>query len=226
MAIAFDAYASNTTNGTGNFSWTHTPVGTPKGAIVYVLCNGSGADEITSVTYGGTAMTQITSSPVLNTTGELGSAHGFFLGSSVPTGAQTVSVTTSGTATTKIGGSVTVTASNDTSVVTQGTVSSNSQANPSTTLSLGGVSCFCMFGAWSGIGNLSQTPFANWTERTAFDFGNQNGFIHTYNTIGTADVSAGYTAGADDVALHAVAIRESAGGSTTYPVNMCLMGIG
>ena len=223
MSVAFDAFTASSA-GTGDISFTHTPVGSPRAVIVYVLTNVEG-DEITSVSYGGVAMTQTTDSPTLNTAGEDGGSHCFFLGSSIPTGAQTVAVTTSGTTTTKIAGCVTLTASNDTEVVDTASLVSNSQMNPTVTLSLGGRECFAMIGSWTGIGNLTS-PFTGWTERLDHDFGNQGGVINTYDTIGTTDVSAGFTAGADDVALHAIAVSETAGGGGVTVKQLAALGVG
>ena len=214
-AIAYDNFTSST-GGTGDYAFDHTPVGTPRGAIVYVIVNGVSVAGVTGVTYGGTAMTQVSLSPALNATGELGACHTFFLGSSIPTGTQSVSVDATLGTEVSVAGCTTLTAAQDTSVVTTGKVESNSDDNPSVTLSLGGVSSFCMIGAWSGLGNLSMAPFTGWTDRFEHDFGNQNGLIYTYDTVGTTDVAAGYTAGSDDVAMIAVAIRENAapGGAT------------
>ena len=207
-AVAFDAFTSST-GGTGDYSYSHTPVGTPRGAIVHVIVNGL-AVGITGVTYGGTSMTEVAESPATNSTGELGSTHTFFLGTSVPAGMQTVAVDATLGTEVSVSGCVTLTADQDTSVVDTGVVISNNQVDPSVTLSLGGVSCFAMIGAWSGIGNLTMAPLTGWTDRFEHDFGNQNGLIYTYDTVGTSDVTAGYTAGGDDVALHAIAIRENA----------------
>ena len=216
--MAFDAHTSST-GGTGDYSFSHTPVGTPRGVLVHVIMNGASIG-VTGVTYGGTSMTEVAESPASNLTGELGACHTFFLGSSIPTGMQTVAVDVTLGTEVSVAGCTTLTADQDTSVVDTGIVESNNQANPAVTLSLGGVTCFAMVGAWSGIGNASITPFTNWTERFEHDFGNQGGWIGTYDTIGSTDVSAGYTAGGDDVALHAIAIRENAapGGATSAQV--------
>lgn len=207
-AVAFDNYASSSET-TGDISFDITPVGTARGLIVYVLTNAEG-DEITSVTADGVSMTEVADSPALNTTGEDGGSHCFFLGSSIPAGTLTIAVTTSGTSTTKIAGAVTLTADQDTSVVDTDLLISTAVSNPSVTLSLSGISCFAMIGAWSGLGNLSMSPLTNWTQRLEHDYGNQNALIYTYDIVGTTDVLAGYTAGSDDTALHAIAIRENA----------------
>src|SRR3990167_6273577 len=109
-AIAYDAASTYVLEATGDFAFDHTPVGTPRGIIVFVLVNLAGTDEITGVTYGGDAMTEVANSPVLDTSGELGGAHCFFLGTSIPTGTQSVSVTTCGTATEKDAACISLTA--------------------------------------------------------------------------------------------------------------------
>lgn len=224
MAIAYDAFTSNA-GGTGDYSFTHTPVGTPRGVIVYCIFNGA-AIGITGITYGGVAMAETANSPASNLTGELGASHCFFLGSGIPTGAQTVAIDVPLGTEVSVAGCITLTAGNDTSVVTTGKFESNNQMNPSLTLSLGGVSSFCALGAWSGQGAVGNiTPLTGWTDRFENDFGNQVGVVYTYDTIGTADVTAGYTAGGDDVALHALAVRENAGGASTVK-KLASMGVG
>ena len=55
-APAFDAVScigADTDSNTGDLSWTHTPVGTPRGVIVLVAQNVANGDEVDGVTYGG-----------------------------------------------------------------------------------------------------------------------------------------------------------------------------
>lgn len=223
MAIAFDAFTSNT-GGTGDYSFTHTPVGTPRGVLVHVLMNGANIG-VSGVTYGGVAMVEASSSPASNLTGELGAAHCFFLGSTVSSGAQTVSVDVTLGTEVSCAGCTTVTADQDTSIVAQGTVVSDNQSDPAVTLGLGGITCFAMLGAWTGIGNLTMAATAGWTERFEFDFGNQNALVYTYDTIGSTDVLAKYLQAADDVAMHAIAIRENAvaGATEQQPADFVFM---
>jgi len=55
MAVAFDAISAlQSTNNNQNPSWTHTPVGTPTAAVVFIWETRPGT--IVSVTYGGAAM--------------------------------------------------------------------------------------------------------------------------------------------------------------------------
>ena len=213
MAIAFDAF-SNSAQGTGNLSWTHTPVGTPRGVIVGIIQVTGGpapSDQVSTVTYGGTSMTEVAGSPLAQSGGEPSMIHMFFLGASIPTGAQTVAVTVTG-ANQKIACAVTVTAGQDTSVVdTDATITSTSQANPSATLALGGITCFCGEVFQSGQNDPTGiTPLTNWTARMENDFGTEQGACYTYDTISSTDVTMGWTQSADDACCIGIAVRENA----------------
>ena len=209
-AVAFDAFTAQAQT-TGDFTISHTPAGTPRGAIVYVIMNGA-AITVSSVTYGGQTMTETASSPVSNITGELGSSHCFFLGTGIPAGTQNVVVDVLLGTEVSVGGVVTLTADSDTSVVTTGSVLSDNTTTTTTTLSLGGVSSFVMTGFWSGLNQITNiTPLTGWTERLENDYGAATAGIYTYDTVGTTDVSAGYAnSGGDDAAMHAIAVRENA----------------
>jgi len=221
MAIAYDAYSLIGTPAVGSISGTHTPVGTPKGVLIWVIsdCNNLGAvDEISTVTYGGVSCTEVTGSPsVFDSSSDDSTVHCFHLGSGIPTGAQTVAVTATASVGINAVYCVTTTASANTEVVDT-TVITGTTANPSGTLSLGGVSCFCAQGwAWGGA-TPGNTPLANWTERQEYDFGTAQAGLTTYTTIGTADVTFGNTCVADQFNYIAIAIRESAGGTTNLVV--------
>ena len=117
MAVAHDAsskFGAPTSN-VASFSWTHTPVGTPRGVIVFVQ-TAADADYITSVTYGGTAMTQV--AEAIDTVGEPMRETAFFLGAAIPTGAQSVVVTRTSNGTGMNGYCATVTADGDTATGT------------------------------------------------------------------------------------------------------------
>lgn len=211
MTVAYDAVGSQPTQTTSP-SWTHTPVGTPKGILVFVLQYATGSDDVTGVTYGGVAMTELGSSPLLHTTGETFTVYAYFLGSNIPTGAQTVAVT--GSSSNKCGVSFSVTASGDTVVQNHSAfVNSDSQADPSASLSLGGKTCFVALGAMSGHnGVASTTPSSGWT--SSFEDvsagGTQVSLSYKYDTIGSTDVTVGWTQTAEDATAIAVAITEAA----------------
>ena len=219
--VAFDAFsiASSTTN----ISYTHTPVGTPRGVLVMCIGTAADTDEFTSATYGGTSMSEVSGSPnVLTGTGhEGGDITVFFLGSSVPTGAQTVAVTVSGTGV-KTCAAVSLTASTDTEVVdSDGTINSVVLDNPSVTLSLGSRVSFAVVAVFSGLNNLTNiTPLTGWTGRFEEDFGSDVAGWYTYNTIGSTDVTAGWTQAGNDALMIAVAVSEvqaaAGGGGEEY----------
>lgn len=97
MAVAYDAssYIGNQSN---NFNFNHTPVGTPKGVLVFVnnIDTGDFSDNNSAVTYGGVSMTAVTGGFAQDTVGEPCAIKTWFLGSSIPTGLQSVAVSTTG----------------------------------------------------------------------------------------------------------------------------------
>jgi hypothetical protein len=109
MALAFDA--SSEGNGTSAISFTHTPVGAPKG-VAFLVANNGVEEDPTTITYGGVAMSLINEAH--RATGEFCNSYIYFLGIGIPTGAQTVVVNTSGGTEAKWVCCVTVTAAKDT----------------------------------------------------------------------------------------------------------------
>lgn len=219
-AVAFDAFNAGT-SGTGNLSYTHTPVGTPKGIVVMVSQIGSKADQVSSVTYGGVAMTEVAGSPNILATGEVDVVYTYFLGSSIPTGAQTVSVTVSGAAN-KLANSYSLTALTDTEIVdVDATINSAAQENPSVTLSLGGRTSWASINLLSGQNDITGiTPLAGWTSNGETDGGLVTLGTYRYNTIGTADITAGWTQTSDDALAITLAVSEvqaQGGGDTPVP---------
>jgi hypothetical protein len=93
MAVSWDAitYHTGGSVGAGTISWTHTPSGTPSAATISLRKTGAG--QITGVTYGGTAMTRIVQEGTGNPKTEIWGL------ATVASGAQTVVVTTDGSAT-------------------------------------------------------------------------------------------------------------------------------
>lgn len=87
----YDAYSS--TSGTGDLSWTHTPVGSPTGVLVFVWQYNTGTGQIASVTYGGVTMERkIFGLFTLGATSMVG--YLYWLNQDIPTGPQTVLVDT------------------------------------------------------------------------------------------------------------------------------------
>ncbi len=213
MTVAFDAFASNTSGGTGTIAWTHTPVGLPRGILVMVDNVGS-ADDVASVIYGATAMTEVPLSPFTIVTGsELNGnrLHCFFLGSSLPGGSGvpvTITVNSNGQTLGKRGYSVSVTAGGDTEVNDTGT-DSGTAANPSVLLTLSGITSYAQLLWRSGqdaVGSVS--PLTNWTDRSETDLGATTTGFYTFNTIGTSNVTAGISQASEQFGLFGVSINE------------------
>ena len=221
MTVAFDAYTKSAVPVTGNFTFNHTPVGTPRAVLVFT-CQGASSNDVTGMSYGSLALTAVSGSPNTLTTGELGNITCWFGGSGIPTGVQTI--TAASGASSKVAYCITLTGAADTEVVdSDGTINSTSQANPSVTLSLSGRASFCAIGFEGGPdAPTGVTPFANWTARDETDPGLAILALYTYDTIGTADVSAGWTQVADDAVAIAVAVSEVIAGSPYYAYNQMM----
>lgn len=127
MAVAYDAASESHTGTTASsseasFSWTHTPVGTPAGVLVYVMSLGNPTDQSTGVTYGGVSLATDAAWEANDTLNEGGTCRAYYLGASVPTGAQTVVVSRANTIDHVYAVAITVTAASDTEVYTAGVV--------------------------------------------------------------------------------------------------------
>lgn len=209
MAILFDATAGGGFVTSDPQDWTHTPGGTPRGIIVGIVHPGSsGGDGVVAVTYGGVTMTEVSGSPLGKATGESATVYVYFLGSSVPTGPQTVSVDKTG-AIGMLCRSWSVTATDNTEVIDTTPISSDDITNPSATLSLAGRNCFCIESWFSGhtaVDNVS--PFANWNDEGEQDFGLNTGGHYRYTVIGTTNVTMGATQTLEDFLCLGIAIAQ------------------
>jgi hypothetical protein len=146
MTVAFDA-VTTASAAASNPSFTHTPVGTPRAVIAFVYGNASATFGASDVTYGGVTMTQVAS---ITGSGDGGGYpdtlnlhwYLYFLGSSIPTGAQTAAGTRTGTGYAKLI-CITLTGADDTEVVDSDTVNTTSAATTSpTSLTLSSRTCW------------------------------------------------------------------------------------
>jgi hypothetical protein len=215
MAVGWDAGSESHTGTTGNtgspnpFTWTHTPSGTPRGAAVFVMWDAT-SDQVTSVSYGGVGMTEITAAQAQDTADEPRTVAVFFLGSGIPTGAQTVSVSRSG-ANTMYCVCVTVTAATDTEIYEPGIVkleNNGSLAEQSVTDGSPGTNSLRFAGGPLGHGGVVG-PGANSTAVHSIDFGAHVAEVIRETTAGQGSRSVGAVTGtADDRAFTHFAIRE------------------
>lgn len=212
MAIALDVVTSKalTNNST---TWTHTPVGTPRGVIVFCHEDEDLTDVITAVTYGGVAMSRLQFAAAAGDSLNSGE-YAYFLGSGIPAGAQTVAVTHSAAKNMTYESITFTAATGETQVVDSEKFSGSGAAPRGTDLSLGGLTCWVGMGLSSEHYALTQwTPLAGWTATRETDHGNSTTAYIVYNTIGTVDVVWGVDVGSLttlDFAMVAVAVSELA----------------
>jgi len=221
MTAAFDAFtkiatATGTSSGGAPLTGTHTPSGTPRGVIVYIHQSASGAggdgDDVSAVTYGGVSMSRVTTAA--DTAGETMRPYAYFLGASIPTGAQTVTVTYSGGLGTRILYCISVTASADTEVDASN-ITEGDQADPDITVATtASTNCFV-----SGILSTGESIHTNissgsgYTELDLTDVSSRASNVQrrtSNSTGGNVSVLWSTSAIVDDVAAIGVAIKESA----------------
>lgn len=223
MAVAWDSQSESHTGTTGSvsegsFSWTHTPSGTPKGILVFTFTNFS-ADIISAVDYGGVAMTAVSGGYAVDTATEPGDCKAWFLGSSIPTGAQTITVTRTNNASTAYAACHAVTASGDTEIYLPGIVllqNNGTFAEQNVDDGSPGTNSLRFAGAHSG--NSSQgIAGANSTLDVAscIDYGVSVNVTVRETTAGQGSRPVGFSYGtSDDRAAVHLAVREIPSGTT------------
>jgi hypothetical protein len=213
MAVAHSAASESHTGTTGSanqaaFSWTHTQTGTPQGVVVFVSTYASVASLVTSVTYGGTALTRVTGGLAQDGAGELGRLDTFFLGSGLATGNQTITVNRTNNATVLYAAAATVTAAQATEVTGivllegDGTLTEQSVNDGST-----GVNSLRYAGCYSGL-NAPPTAGASSTLLNSIDIGNYGSALVRETTAGQGARNVGFSGATDDRAAVHLAVRE------------------
>jgi hypothetical protein len=122
VAVAFDKItrSHNTTNTSGSeasFSFTHTPVGTAKGILVFTYCLQDDPEYATAVTWGGQSLTAVPGGSAVDTVTEKGRCTAWFLGNAATIAARSgdsVVVTRTNNAFQMVAVAITVTATADT----------------------------------------------------------------------------------------------------------------
>src|SRR5512136_374162 len=201
MALAFDKISTVST-GTSSWSFNHTPVGTPRAVVVLIAENASTGDVISGVTYGGTAMSRVTTDA--DTSGEPGRVYAYFLGTGIGTGMKAVAITVATGTTAKAAVCITATAAYDTALAgTTGYASTNGdQADPSLSITgIGSGTPALGFGAFfSGLNNPDMTAGSGYTQAT-YDYGTKScSFEYANNPTSGGNVTVNWTASSDDVA--------------------------
>lgn len=218
MGIAFDAYSADDANVNVDASWTHTPVGTPKAAIVFLAMTATSTDTVVGITYGGTAMTEIAGSPRTHSAGADDSVIHIFKLNDPASGAQTVAVDVGVGATTYRGACITVTTDGG-AVELDSTAGNDSGAGTgnggtvtiATTAARDTVCLFLFHSGEAVVGSISTDG----TNLGEYDYGAQTA---SYNRLDGAggNVSCTLTQSADSWHGFGAAFGEAAGGPTTF----------
>lgn len=189
--------------------WTfdYTPAGTPRGIVVAVVHGATATRHAQSVTYGGVSLALIVEAA--DTANEPGNASLWFLGSSIPTGTQTISVDLDSATADDIHFVVwELSGSRDLEVIDFDELNENA-ANPTVTLQSGGrvkISICAMYGGGAAPGGTLAT--GNTLDHT-FDIAAFYSQTCYETTVDNADHTIGWsTLGTDDLALVAIAVAE------------------
>lgn len=220
MAVAFDAAsesASFTQASTDPQTFTHTPVGTPRGVLVFAVSRaGFPGDPFTGITYGGVSMTAVTGGLASENGAIDGLCKTYFLGSSIPTGAQTVSIDhDTGVTSTRWVSCITVTAAADTAISGTPVLIQSSSIDPTEqNVDTGATTALRFAGGFSSANSLATIPVgANSTAVNDIDFGTEMGVTCRETTGGSGSRPVGFEgSAAEETAFVHLAIAESGGG--------------
>jgi len=196
------------TGTTDPMTWSHDQGTTaPKGVLVGFIHGTSATDHVSSVTYGGFALTRYQRN--VDTATEPGACEWWFRGENIPTGTQTVSADlASGTTDDILGISITLNGPRDLEIIDTDGISDTNAANPTVTLQYGGREAMAFAAHYSGLtAHTSLAAGANCEKiSTAEITGNFTGASFRQTTAGTVVFAIAVTSGADDLAYSAVAI--------------------
>lgn len=213
--VSHDADSESHTGTTGStseasFSWSHSGGASPKGVLVFTFVNGSSSDLATSVTYGGSSLTAVSGGRAVDTATEPGDCKAWFLGSSVPTGTQTVVVNRTNNSVEMYAVAITVNAGIDTEATGVVLVQEdNSLSEQSVTDGSPGSNSLRYSGVYYGR-NAVPGIGANSTGLQDIDFGNQVVSTARETTAGQGSRPVGFDqVQTDDCAYTSLAIRET-----------------
>ena len=209
MAVAWNSvFTPIATETDDTASISYAPGTTIAGIFVTIYTPTHGDDRITSVTFGGDALTRIVEAH--DTVDEPGSAYLYFVGTSIPSGTQNVVITVNAAATQLRGVIGSVTAAADTSIIDSDLISGN-VGNPQLTLATGADNAAVTAGIYSGLASVaSLTELSGQTQIQSDDFGSHVTVSTRRTAIEAGNITIGWTASSDDTAMVALAIIETA----------------
>ena len=220
MAVAYDAGSESYTGATtgsvseASFTWDHTPVGTARGVLVFVITMLSDVQHVTSVTADGSAVPAVSGGAAVDSATEPGRCDVFFLGSSVPAGTLTMVVNRTNDAIEMWACCITVTAAADTEVYTTGIVlleGDGTLAEQNVDDGSPGTNSVRFAGIHSGLAGVPAAG-ANSTVVHGFDTGSNVAQVVRETTAGQGSRPVGFSDGTtDDRAAVHLAVREAGG---------------
>lgn len=221
--VALDVLTA-ATPGTGDFSFTHTPSGTPKGVLIAAAQDLGTTDEsVSAPVYGGVTIPLVTptsgANPLISTAGAEDSVvYLWFKGSGIPTGAQTVTWDVNATGSVKTLWVVTFTASGDIEIVSAAAYDADAAANVNAlSFAAGSRTCFMCapyHHALNAIANL--TAPSGWTKRGEHDYGSAIAGLATKDANASGTVGASFSTTANvRMAAWQVCLDEVSGLSAT-----------
>lgn len=220
MAVAFDASSESATNSSvASFSWTHTPVGTPAGILVFTFNFNSATNIASSVTYNGVDVPAVASGEAADTANEPGNCKAWFLGSGISTGAQTVLVNRTNNANTMYGIAISVTALTNTEV-TGVTLQQENQAPAEASINDGspGTNSMRFAGAYCGLATVPAAGANSTALQDVLVASTRSGSAVRETTAGQGARSVGYSVATDDWACVLLAVREVAASGIIGPL--------
>jgi hypothetical protein len=229
VAVAFDAGSESHTGTTGSvseasFTWSHDPVGVPRGVLVFVQQNffGDATDIITSVTYAGVNVPAVAGGAAADTATETMLVKTFFLGTSVPTNdPATVVVNRVNNTTVLYAVCITVTALNDTGLSPTVLLQENAAVSEQN-VDDGSPGTNSLRFAAVGTG-LAAPPAAgaNSTAVHSIDYGANGVAVVRETTAGQGSRPVGCSSGtSDDLAAVHLAVKEVVTAALLKPAQM------
>ena len=205
-AITFD-FASEGT-GTTTFTWSHAGGANIEGGIVACICEGCTADVFSGAKWGASAMTAVPSGQAIDGTGEPGEVEVYWIGSSVPSGTQTIECTVASGTDPKHAIAIGVQAAGDVQLAGTACTVTADATDPSCTVSTITGARFGFAFLFSGLNTEAATAGAGFTLGPSHDFGTKSTASEYETTQGTGNLTAAFTAAVDDVAMVGLALEQ------------------
>lgn len=225
MTIALDVFTGwEEENAATDYTLSHAAAASIDFVVAACVQGGNqSGDNIAGVTYGGETMTEVTGSPNSRGSPERSNVHVYILGltgQTVPGSTQDVVFDVTATGIKQFAcASFTL---DSPGVEVDTSVGSGNAADPSDTLSLGGETSYALIVGHSGHGNAANViELAGWTDQNTDAYSNSKevSTFLTYDTIGSSDVTIGWTQSSEDYNYIGLAFKETvSAGHTVEPL--------